>query len=65
MICITGSCERGLQAIIIDYAARRPFERRFKDVFLLGPNVQRQTQLELNAVEAAKWAGVQHIIVKH
>jgi uncharacterized protein YbjT (DUF2867 family) len=31
-------------------------------LFLLGPNALNQTQLELNAVEAAKAAGVRHIV---
>jgi uncharacterized protein YbjT (DUF2867 family) len=43
----------------------KPCVQRFKDViklFLLGPNALNQTQLELNAVEAAKAVGVQHIV---
>ena len=31
-------------------------------MFLLGPNALNQTELELNAVEAAKAAGVRHIV---
>lgn len=48
MICITGSSGTLSGEVIRQ--------------LLLGPNVPRQTQLELNAVEAAKAAGVRHIV---
>jgi len=56
---------RGIDAVIIDYNKPETLEAAFRGcdkLFLLGPNVQNQTQLELNAVEAAKAAGVRHII---
>ena len=56
---------RGIDAVIIDYnrpeTLRAAFQGRDK-LFLLGPNALNQTQLERNAVEAAKAAGVRHIV---
>jgi uncharacterized protein YbjT (DUF2867 family) len=55
----------GIDAVIIDYnrpeMLRAGFQRCDK-LFLLGPNLLDQTQLELNAVEAAKAVGVRHIV---
>lgn len=56
---------KGIDAVIMDYNSpdilRTAFEGCEK-LFLLGPNVVNQTQLEFNAVEAAKAVGVQHIV---
>ena len=55
---------RGIEAVTIDY--NHPETLRAFDacdtLFLLGPNALNQTELELNAVEAAKAAGVRHIV---
>ena len=55
----------GMDAAVIDYNQPDTLEAAFAGcdkVFLLGPNDLNQTQLEINAVEAAKSAGVQHIV---
>src|SRR5262245_43314073 len=55
----------GVQAVLIDYARPETLRTAFQGcdrVFLLGPSVPHQTQLELNAVAAAKAAGVRHIV---
>lgn len=59
--------EKRIDAVIIDYNRPEMLREAFQGcdkLFLLGPNALNQTQLELNAVKAAKAAGVQHI-VKH
>ena len=56
---------QGLDAVMIDYNHPETLHRAFTgcdQLFLLGPNVPNQTQLELNAVEAAKAVGVKHIV---
>jgi uncharacterized protein YbjT (DUF2867 family) len=56
---------RGIDAVTIDYNRPETLEAAFRGcekLFLLGPNVQNQTELELNAVEAAKRVGVRHIV---
>ncbi len=56
---------RGIDAVIIDYNRRDTLRAAFQGcdkLFLLGPNALNQTQLELNAVEAAKAVGVRHIV---
>src|SRR5688572_16869618 len=56
---------RGIGAVIIDYNRPETLLAAFQGcdrLFLLGPNALNQTQLELNAVEAAKAAGVRHIV---
>ena len=56
---------RGIDAVIIDYNKPQTLETAFRGcdkLFLLGPNEQNQTQLEVNAVEAGKAAGVRHIV---
>ena len=55
----------GIDAVIIDY--NRPETLRAAcqgsdKLFLLGPSATNQTQLELNAVDAAKAVGVRHIV---
>lgn len=57
--------DRGIDATTIDYNQPESLHTAFQGcdkLFLLGPNVINQTQLEINAVEAAKAAGVQHIV---
>ena len=56
---------RGIDAVIIDYNRPETLRAAFQGcdkLFLLGPNVLNQTQLEVNAVEAAKAVGVRHIV---
>ena len=48
---------RGIEAVIIDYNRPETLRAAFRgcdELFLLGPNAPNQTQLELNAIEAAK-----------
>ncbi len=55
----------GIDAAVIDYNQPDTLEAAFAgcdSLFLLGPNDLNQTELEINAVEAAKSAGVQHIV---
>jgi uncharacterized protein YbjT (DUF2867 family) len=56
---------RGIDAVIIDYNRPEILRAAFQGcdkLFLLGPNVPNQTQLELNAVETAKAVGVRHVV---
>ncbi len=56
---------RGINAVLIDYNRPESLRAAFQNcerLFLLGPNALNQTRLELNAVEAAKAAGVRHIV---
>ena len=56
---------RGIDAVVIDYNHSKTLRAAFQGcdrLFLLGPNALNQTELELNAVEAAKAAGVRHIV---
>jgi uncharacterized protein YbjT (DUF2867 family) len=56
---------KGIEAVIIDYNRPEMLREAFQGcdkLFLLGPNALNQTQLELNAVEAAKTDGVRHIV---
>ena len=56
---------RGIDAVTIDYNHPATLGTAFAGcdaVFLLGPNTVHQTELELNAVDAAKAAGVRHIV---
>ncbi len=56
---------RGIDTVIIDYNRPEILRAAFQGcekLFLLGPNALNQTQLELNAVEAAKAVGVRHIV---
>ena len=55
----------GIDAAVIDYNQPDTLEEAFAGcdrLFLLGPNVPNQTELELNAFEAARACGVQHIV---
>lgn len=56
---------RGIDAVVIDYSNPETLRAAFQGcdkLFLLGPTLPNQTQLELNAVEAAKQAGIPHIV---
>ncbi len=56
---------KGDDATIIDYNQPKTLLAAFQGcekLFLLGPNVLNQVTLELNAVEAASVAGIQHIV---
>ena len=56
---------RGIEAVAIDYNRPETLRAMFRgcnELFLLGPNALNQTQLEVNAVEAAKAVGVRHIV---
>jgi uncharacterized protein YbjT (DUF2867 family) len=56
---------RGIDAVTIDYNRPETLGAAFRGcdkLLLIGPNEQNQTQLELNAVEAAKSSGIRHIV---
>ena len=56
---------RGIEAVTIDYNHPATLRAAFQGcdtLFLLGPNALNQTELELNAVDAARAAGVRHIV---
>ena len=56
---------RGIEAVTIDYNHPATLRDAFEGcgaVFLLGPNALNQTDLELNAVDVARAAGVRHIV---
>ena len=56
---------KGINAVILDYNRPESLRAAFQgcdQLFLLGPNVLNQSELERNAVEAAKAAGVRHIV---
>ncbi|MGH7233019.1 MAG: SDR family oxidoreductase [Nitrospiraceae bacterium] len=56
---------RGIDAVIINYNSPETLRAAFQGIdklFLLAPSGPNQTQLELNAVEAAKAVGVSHIV---
>jgi uncharacterized protein YbjT (DUF2867 family) len=56
---------RGIDSIIIDYNRPESLRVAFQGcdkLFLLGPSAPNQAELEVNAVEAAKAAGVSHIV---
>ena len=56
---------RGVDAVIIDYKRPESLRAAFQGcdrVFLLGPNALNQSELERNAADAAKAAGVGHIV---
>ena len=56
---------KGIDAVILDYNRPESLRAAFQgcdQLFLLGPNVLNQSELERNAVEAAKAAGVRHIV---
>ncbi|NWO06766.1 MAG: SDR family oxidoreductase [Alteromonadaceae bacterium] len=55
----------GIDAVAVDYNNLETLRTAFLEcdkIFLLAPNLPNQTQLELNAVEMAKVAGVKHIV---
>jgi uncharacterized protein YbjT (DUF2867 family) len=56
---------KGIDAVMIDYNDPETLRSAFagcNELFLLGPNAPNQAELEINAVEAAKAAGVKHIV---
>ena len=56
---------RGIEAVVIDYNHPVTLREAFRScdtLFLLGPNALNQTELELNAVDAARASGVRHIV---
>lgn len=56
---------RGIEAVLIDYNRPETLRAAFQGcetLFLLGPNTLNQVELECNAVEAAKVAGVRHVV---
>ena len=56
---------RGIEAVMIDYSRPETLQAAFQGcdkLFLLGPNALNQSELERNAVEAARVAGVRHIV---
>jgi uncharacterized protein YbjT (DUF2867 family) len=56
---------KGIDAVIMDYNRPEMLREAFRGcdkLFLLGPNALNQSELERNAVEAAKAAGVRHIV---
>ncbi|MEM8641533.1 MAG: SDR family oxidoreductase [Cyanobacteria bacterium P01_G01_bin.54] len=62
---VDAAIAKGLDTVIIDYNQPDTLRAAFQGcdtLFLLGPNALNQTQLELNAVEAAQAVGVQSIV---
>lgn len=62
---VEAALAKGIDAVTIDYNRPESLRKAFQGcdkLFLLGPNALNQTQLELNAVEAAKAVGVQYIV---
>ena len=56
---------RGIDAVILDYNRPESLRAAFQGcdrLFLLGPNLLNQSELERNAVEASKAVGVRHIV---
>ena len=60
-----GARAEGIDAVVIDYNDPQSLGKAFEGcerVFLLGPNMPNQAELEVNAVDAAKASGVRHIV---
>jgi uncharacterized protein YbjT (DUF2867 family) len=56
---------RGIEAVMCDFGQPATLDAALRGcdrVFLLGPNSLDQTQLESNAVEAARRVGVRHVV---
>src|SRR5688572_2429818 len=56
---------KDMDAVVIDYNDPETLRTAFdgcEKLFLLGPNVPNQAELEINAMNAAKAAGVKHIV---
>lgn len=56
---------KGMDAVIIDYNYPDTLHAAFQGcekLFIFGPNALNQTELELNAIAAAKAVGSQHIV---
>jgi len=61
----SGAVPEGVDAVIADYARPETLDAAFAGIdrlFLLGAGGGDQTQLEINAVNAAKRAGVRHLV---
>ena len=61
----SASSELAMDAVILDYNRPESLRAAFQgcdQLFLLGPNAPNQSELERNAVVAAKAAGVRHIV---
>jgi uncharacterized protein YbjT (DUF2867 family) len=57
--------QQGIDAVVLDFADRASIAAALKGVnrvFLLGPTVPNQTELESNVVEEAKKASIKHIV---
>ena len=57
--------KQGIDSVVLDYADRASIRAALKGVdkvFLLGPTVPNQVELETNVVEEGKKAGVKHIV---
>jgi uncharacterized protein YbjT (DUF2867 family) len=57
--------KQGIDSVVLDFSDRASVGAALKGVdkvFLLGPTVPNQTELENNVVEEAKKAGVKHIV---
>lgn len=57
--------KQGIESIVVDYADRASLARALQGVdkvFLLGPTVPNQSELENNVVDEAKKAGAKHIV---
>jgi uncharacterized protein YbjT (DUF2867 family) len=57
--------QQGIDAVVLDFADRASIAQALNGVdkvFLLGPTVPNQSQLESNVVEEAKKASVKHIV---
>lgn len=56
---------KGIDAVVFNYDRPETLQQAFAScskLFLLGPNMPNQAQLETNAINAAKAAGVSHIV---
>ncbi len=57
--------DKGIEAVTLDLGDEESLQKAFEGcerLFLLGPNAPNQTELEKNAVEAARSAGIKHIV---
>lgn len=62
---VAAATERGIEAVEIDFTQPTNLQAEldgWEKLFLLGPNTVDQEDLELNALDAAKSAGVKHIV---
>jgi uncharacterized protein YbjT (DUF2867 family) len=62
---VAAAIERGIEAVRIDFTQPTNLMTELdgcEKLFLLGPNTVDQADLEHNALDAAKYAGVKHIV---